>query len=93
VDLPLWPLYLCGSKLRPPEELPIIEATSPAPAFTRDPALGINTGRESFARPTGDGALLLMGDGSVRFLANKVDPNLLRALSTPAGLEDAGDLS
>jgi hypothetical protein len=61
------------------------------PGNWRDLTLGLITGSQSFGRPQGDGALVLMADGSVRFLANNTDPRILQALSTPAGGEDVGE--
>lgn len=57
------------------------------PGNWRDPAIGINAGPKSFGRPSRDGAYMLMADGAVFFLPNSIDPNVLRALSTPAGAE------
>jgi hypothetical protein len=57
------------------------------PGNWRDPAKGINTGPDSFGRPTGDGAIFLFADGRTQFLSNKTDPKILRALSTPDGGE------
>ena len=57
-----------------------------SPANLRDPVAGINRSRDSFGGPPGSGgAQFLMVDGSVRFLSDKVDPEVLRALSGPSG--------
>ena len=40
----------------------------------------LNSGPESFGRPTGDGAFLLLGDGDVRFFANETDAAVLKSL-------------
>ena len=40
----------------------------------------LNSGPRSFGRPTGDGAYLLMGDRSVRFVANNVGAEVLAML-------------
>ena len=62
------------------------------PGNWRDPAVGINAGRDSFGRPSGDGVCVLMADGSVRWLTNSIDRHVLRALSTPAGGETVSEL-
>ena len=54
-----------------------------APGNVRDPALGINKGPHTFGSPFQGGAQFLLGDGSVRFISENVDPNVLKALSTP----------
>ncbi|MEP3478335.1 MAG: DUF1559 domain-containing protein [Fuerstiella sp.] len=43
------------------------------PFQSRDPRLALNSTPESFGRPTGDGALFGMADGSVKWLANDAD--------------------
>lgn len=43
------------------------------PFQSRDPRLALNSTPESFGRPTGDGALFGMADGSVKWLANNAD--------------------
>jgi prepilin-type processing-associated H-X9-DG protein len=57
------------------------------PANWRDPALGINRSPEGFGSPFPGGANFLFVDGSVRFLKNTIDPQVLKALSTPTGGE------
>ncbi len=57
------------------------------PANWRDVALGINRAPNGFGSPFIGGASFLMVDGSIRFLKNTIDPNVLKALSTPAGGE------
>ena len=57
------------------------------PANTRDPAAGLNAGPDGFGGPYVGGANLLMMDGSVRFVANDVDPAVLKAIATPSGNE------
>ena len=51
----------------------------------RDPALGINGDPGTFGSPWTGGAYILMGDGSVNFLNQDIDPEVLKALSTPHG--------
>ena len=41
----------------------------------------LNSGPDSYGRPTGDGAMFVMADASVRFLQNEVDPSILKALA------------
>src|SRR5260221_14749236 len=58
------------------------------PANVRGPARGIN--RSPFASggpPQSHGALFGMADGSVRFINERVSPEVLRALATPDGGE------
>jgi prepilin-type processing-associated H-X9-DG protein len=57
------------------------------PANWRDPALGINRSPEGFGSPFPGGASFLFVDGSVRFLKNTIDPQVLKSLGTPAGGE------
>lgn len=58
------------------------------PANVRDPALGINRSPEGFGGPPGwNGAMFLMCDGSVKFLSDKTDLKIMKALATPAGAE------
>jgi prepilin-type processing-associated H-X9-DG protein len=57
------------------------------PINWRDPALGINRSPEGFGSPFPGGANFLFVDGSVRFLKDSIDPQVLKALSTPAGAE------
>jgi prepilin-type processing-associated H-X9-DG protein len=61
------------------------------PANLRDPAIGLNTGENSFGRRSGNGAHFLFADGSVHFIANGVDPSVLTAFSTPSGGEQHPD--
>lgn len=58
------------------------------PANVRDPALGIHRSPEGFGGPPGwNGAMFLMCDGSVKFLNEKTDLKIMKALATPAGGE------
>jgi prepilin-type processing-associated H-X9-DG protein len=60
------------------------------PTNWRDPALGLNQNPGGFASPSPGGVNFLMVDGSVRFINNSVHPEVLKALSTPAGHEKIG---
>jgi hypothetical protein len=58
------------------------------PVNWRDPAKGINKSADGFGGPMGSvGAQFVMADGSVRFLNERVAPEVLRALSAPNGGE------
>jgi prepilin-type processing-associated H-X9-DG protein len=57
------------------------------PTNWRDPRLGLNRSPQGFGSPSPGGANFLFGDGSVRFIKNAVDPQVLKALATPAGNE------
>ena len=58
------------------------------PANVRDPARGINRSPYGFGGPPRTkGALFGMADGSVRFVSERVSPEVLRALATPDGGE------
>jgi prepilin-type processing-associated H-X9-DG protein len=57
------------------------------PGNWRDPAAGINTPDGFGGAEASGGAQFLMVDGSVRFVSKDVDPQVLKALSTPAGGE------
>jgi hypothetical protein len=58
------------------------------PGNGRDPAAGIGTRPDQFGGPPGRrGAQFVMADGSVRFLRQDTDPQVLKTLATPA----AGD--
>jgi hypothetical protein len=58
------------------------------PDNLRDPALGVNQAADGFGGPDGRGGLMLLADGSVRFLSRDTDPEVLRALATYAGGDD-----
>jgi prepilin-type processing-associated H-X9-DG protein len=57
------------------------------PRNWRDPALGINATPDGFGSPWPGGANVAMADGSIKFLSDKIAPEVLRALATPAGNE------
>jgi len=57
------------------------------PDNTRDPALGLNKGPDTFGSPFPDGVHFVMGDGAVRFINQEIDPQILKALATPNGRE------
>ena len=62
------------------------------PANWRDPARGINRSPYGFGGPRHvRGALFVMVDGSVRMVSERVNPEVLRALSTPAGGEEVDE--
>jgi hypothetical protein len=59
------------------------------PVNWRDPARGINRSPQGFGgTPYASGAQFSMADGSVRFVSERIHPDVLRALSTPAGGEE-----
>jgi hypothetical protein len=58
------------------------------PGNWRDPAAGINTPDGFGGAEASGGAQFLMVDCSVRFISRDVDPQVLKALSTPAGGEE-----
>lgn len=63
-----------------------------APTNWRDPLLGLNTSPRGFgSHPDHGGVNFIIGDGSVRFLSNEIDPDVLKALSTPAGGESVNE--
>jgi hypothetical protein len=57
----------------------------------RDPALGINTTLDGFGNNERKVAHFVLVDGSIRTLSNRTSPNVLMALSTPAGGEKLPD--
>jgi hypothetical protein len=58
------------------------------PCNWRDPAHGINRSPQGFGGPPSQrGAWFAMADGSARFVSDRVSPEVLRALATPAGGE------
>jgi hypothetical protein len=59
------------------------------PVNWRDPARGVNRSPYGFGgAPGAGGAYFVMADASVRFVSDRVSPEVLRALGTPAGGED-----
>lgn len=59
------------------------------PVNWRDPARGINRSPHGFGGPhASGGAYFSMADGSVRFVSERIDSNVLQALSTPSGGEE-----
>lgn len=58
-----------------------------SPLNWRDARLGINRSPDGFGGPWTGGAHLLLADGSVRFVSEKIDPKVLNALETPNGGE------
>jgi hypothetical protein len=57
----------------------------------RDPAAGINQSSEGFNGAAGTaGAVFSYADGRASFIPESIDPDVLRALSTPAGDEEIG---
>lgn len=57
------------------------------PTNWRDPQLGINKSPNGFGGPFKGGSQFTFADGSARFLSETIAPQVLRALSTPAGGE------
>lgn len=70
-----------------------INAAFPAwgdPDNARDPAAGLGGGPNAFGGKQG-GGLILMMDGSARFVSQNVAPGVLQAIATPDGGEVVGD--
>jgi hypothetical protein len=62
------------------------------PTNWRDPATGINSSPDGFGSPWSTrGAHFAFADGSTRFISDKTDPKILRALATPSGGESIGN--
>ena len=57
------------------------------PANLRDLTLGLNKHPNGFGGLSKKGTAMLFVDGRVKTLSNNIDPEILRALSTPAGGE------
>lgn len=62
------------------------------PLNWRDPAHGINRSPDGFGNPALAGASFVFADGSVRFLKESINPDVLKALATPAGGEPMSPL-
>ena len=61
------------------------------PSNVRDPAAGLGVGANTFSGPPGqNGTQILLGDGSVKFVTNDVNPAILQAIATPSGGETVG---
>jgi hypothetical protein len=61
------------------------------PGNVRDPADGINQTASGFQGAVGSGgAVFSFADGRATFIPESIDPEVLRALSTPAGGEEIG---
>jgi Protein of unknown function (DUF1559) len=58
---------------------------------TRDPSLGFGSAPEKFGSPFDGGVHFSLLDGSVKFVSDKIDPQLLKAIATPAGGEAVSD--
>lgn len=61
------------------------------PLNHRDPALGVNGGPNTFGSPHTGVTMFLLGDGSVRSIADDIDPEVLRRLGDPADGEPLGE--
>jgi len=61
------------------------------PTNVRDPVLGINKTPDGFGGPWEGGAQFLLGDGSVRFINEEIDPAVLEALATPGAGDRVGE--
>ena len=61
------------------------------PANLRDAAAGFGRGPRQFGGPHAHGGVVVMGDGSVSFISEEIDPALFAALGTPDGGEDIDD--
>ena len=64
---------------------------SSKPGNWRDPRPGINKSPVGFGSPSTGGAHFLLGDGTVRFISEAVDPEILRQLGTPADGATVGE--
>ena len=58
------------------------------PVNWRDPAIGFHRSARGFGGPPGTGSVLfLMADGTTKRISHRIDPKVLKALSTPNGGE------
>lgn len=61
------------------------------PGNVRDPADGFNQSANGFNGAAGSGGVIFsFADGRASFIPDSIDPDVLRALSTPAGGEEIG---
>lgn len=60
------------------------------PGNFRDPAAGLSGGPNNFGSQFIGGCHFLMCDGSVQFISENIDPNVLKALASPDGGEVVG---
>lgn len=58
------------------------------PGNSRNPTRGMDGAEGAFGSLESKGAVILMADGSVRFINREIDPKVLRALATPNGAEE-----
>lgn len=61
------------------------------PGNCRDPIAGLRGDENTFGSEHPAGIQFVMGDGSVRVIDRNVDPQVLKALATPADDERSGD--
>ena len=62
------------------------------PGHLRDPSIGLNQSPHGFGGPwTGGGTQFTLADGSVRYITNEIDPEILRRLAHPDDGEDPGE--
>jgi hypothetical protein len=62
------------------------------PANLRDPSVGMNRSPDGFGGPpVWKGGQMLMCDGSVRFVSDKIDLSVMKAIATPNGGETVSD--
>ena len=61
------------------------------PTNLRDPADGLGQGLDQFGSSSVGGAHMLMMDGSVHFMSENINPQVLQGLSTPDGGETIGN--
>ncbi|WP_339730968.1 DUF1559 domain-containing protein [uncultured Gimesia sp.] len=62
-----------------------------APLNVRDPARGLNGSPHGFGGPSPKNTGMVFVDGSARFISKDIDPQVLKALSTPNGGEAVGE--